>query len=188
MLNKSAADLPRTRQFDGIEVDEGTHERPDMPRHFAVCRSCHAREATLEAGLPSALPKNVSLADLMEAPCESTAAELTDSDGLKFCEIFDSRTSYLIHCQMHNLQFDTLRRAKHSSMMTLFHLHNQSHLINLTSCSFCQGDVPAGTGYRCETCGDVESCEACYDAGHASSHQHPLVVCSLYMLICVESK
>lgn len=175
VLNKSAADLPRTRQFDGIEVDEGTHERPDLPRHFAVCTACYAREEALPAGSPSTLPKNVSLADLMQAPCDATAAEIPDADKLKFCDIFDSRTSYLIHCQTNHLQFDTLRRAKHSSMMTLFHLHNQD-IMNLTSCSFCQGDVPAGTGYRCEMCTDVESCETCYQAGSSASHNHPLVV------------
>jgi hypothetical protein len=78
VLNKKREDLPRSRHFDGIPVD-GAAERADIPRMFAVCNDCRAREATAaETGGTSALPRQVTLVDLDEAPCEPTGEVLPD--------------------------------------------------------------------------------------------------------------
>jgi E1A/CREB-binding protein len=99
-------------------------------------------------------------------------------DKLRACDLFDARTAYLSRCQEQNLQFDTLRRAKHSSMMTLFHLHNPEHATPPTACAMCQNDVVPGTGWKCETCAEgFEVCANCYHSGAASrQHPHRLVV------------
>jgi Zinc finger, ZZ type len=98
-------------------------------------------------------------------------------DKYKVCELFDARTAYLQRCQEQNLQFDTLRRAKHSSMMTLFLLHNPEHSALMpTSCAACQRDVPPGTGWKCEQCPDFELCPGCYGEGQGNQHPHKLVV------------
>jgi hypothetical protein len=105
-------------------------------------------------------------------------------DQGKVCDLFDARTTYLTLCQTHNLQYDTLRRAKHSSMMTLFHLHNPDHPAYPTTCASCQRDVQPGTGYKCESCPEYEVCGNCYAAGAHRQHPHPLVVRCAARCIC----
>lgn len=49
-----------------------------------------------------------------------------DEDEPQDTEMFESRQQFLNYCQTNNFQFDELRRAKHATMMLLFHLHNPS--------------------------------------------------------------
>jgi hypothetical protein len=78
VLNKKREDLPRSRHFDGIALDDdGVHERPDVPRHFAVCSECYSREGLHETGTGQ-LPKHVSVSDLAREPCCPTGAEVED--------------------------------------------------------------------------------------------------------------
>jgi hypothetical protein len=76
-------------------------------------------------------------------------------------------------CQGNNYQFDTLRRAKHSSMMILWHLHNPSIPAYAHTCNACESDIGCGTRWHCETCYDFDICDACRTAG--SKHDHPLI-------------
>ena len=92
------------------------------------------------------------------------------------CDIFDARTSFLSLCQGQFLQFDTLRRAKHSTMMTLYHLHNPDQEMMSTTCTNCSSEIPANQGWRCKECADYELCNNCYQAGHGHRHPHPLMV------------
>lgn len=62
----------------------------------------------------------------------------TDSGtALRACPIADARQGLLEFSQFRNLEFDTVRRAKYSSSVLLYHLHN--------------GDAP-GVTPRCTTC------------------------------------
>ncbi|KAK6134971.1 hypothetical protein DH2020_031255 [Rehmannia glutinosa] len=49
-------------------------------------------------------------------------------------EFFDTRQAFLSLCQGNHYQYDTLRRAKHSSMMVLYHLHNPTAPAFVTTC------------------------------------------------------
>eukprot|EP00957_Ditylum_brightwellii_P053244 4037393-Ditylum_brightwellii.AAC.1 len=57
--------------------------------------------------------------------------------------IADSRHALLEFSQRSHLQFDTLRRAKYSSAILLYQLHNQSRKNPglVPSCTSCRGDI-----------------------------------------------
>ena len=62
------------------------------------------------------------------------------------CDFFDTRQGFLRMCQGNNYQADTLRRAKHSSMMVLWHLHNPSIPAYAHACNACEADIPRQPG------------------------------------------
>ena len=53
-------------------------------------------------------------------------------------EIFETRQAFLSLCQGNHYQFDSLRRAKHSSMMVLYHLHNPNAPAWASACNKCR--------------------------------------------------
>lgn len=71
-------------------------------------------------------------------------------------------------------QFDSLRRAKHSSMMVLYHLHNPEAPAFSSTCNFCHVEIEPGTGMRCTVCSDFDMCKNCH--GNGMRHEHPMVV------------
>jgi E1A/CREB-binding protein len=81
------------------------------------------------------------------------------------------------------LQFDSLRRAKHSSMMVLYHLHNPEAPAFSSTCNFCNVEIEPGTGLRCTVCTDFDMCKNCKAAG--MQHEHPMVVSGDSDRLCV---
>jgi len=76
--------------------------------------------------------------------------------------------------QGNHYQFDSLRRAKHSSMMVLYHLHNPNAPAWASTCNKCGQEIEQGTGFRCSVCSDFDMCSGCRANGQ--THEHPLVV------------
>ncbi|CAM8877032.1 unnamed protein product [Rhodiola kirilowii] len=97
-----------------------------------------------------------------------------DEDKIIESEIFDTRHAFLNLCQGNHYQFDTLRRAKHSSMMLLYHLHNPAVPTFVTVCNICHRDIEAGHGLRCEVCFEYEICSGCYKKHGDAVHSHKL--------------
>ncbi|KAL3624661.1 hypothetical protein CASFOL_031329 [Castilleja foliolosa] len=109
-------------------------------------------------------------------PVEITGVteDTKDKDEILESEFFDTRQAFLSLCQGNHYQYDTLRRAKHSSMMVLYHLHNPSAPAFVTTCNACHLDIETGQGWRCETCPDYDVCNACYMKDGGIDHPHKL--------------
>lgn len=84
-------------------------------------------------------------------------------------------------CQGNHYQFDTIRRAKHSSAMVLYHLHNPDAPAFASTCNNCSMEIEAGQGFRCVQCTDFDLCANCKHSGLVV-HAHPLVVGTLLLM------
>jgi len=102
-----------------------------------------------------------------------------DVDDVQECEHFDTRQSFLNLCQGNHYQFDQLRRAKHSSMMVLYHLHNPDAPKFVLNCNLCHMDILTGTRHHCEIC-DIDFCHGCVSQHGKELHpEHILRASSL---------
>ncbi|GMH41340.1 hypothetical protein BSKO_09250 [Bryopsis sp. KO-2023] len=157
----------RERRFEGIRLDgPGSQQSLD---NLQLCSRCYGE--AVAAG-DSALPGNSRISDLKLDIIEKIPM-VKDDDGDMACEILESRHNFLSLCKGNHYQFDTLRRAKHSTMMVLYHLHNPMAPAFASSCNSCQKEMEPGCGYRCSVCNDFDMCQDCKDAG--VHHEHPLV-------------
>ncbi|ERN03959.1 histone acetyltransferase HAC1 [Amborella trichopoda] len=143
-------------------------------RNFQLCDRCYDAEQKLEE--KDRHPINNSREKHVLSPVEinDVPADTKDKDEILESEFFDTRQAFLSLCQGNHYQYDTLRRAKHSSMMILYHLHNPTEPAFVTTCNICQHDIEAGQGWRCEVCPDYDVCNACYQKQGAVDHPHKL--------------
>jgi Histone acetylation protein/TAZ zinc finger/Zinc finger, ZZ type len=89
--------------------------------------------------------------------------DTTDEDPPLESEMFESRQQFLNYCQTTHCQFDELRRAKHSTVMVLFQLHNPTAPKFLQQCGACYRDITHGIRYHCNQCSNFDLCEDCYE-------------------------
>lgn len=99
--------------------------------------------------------------DLYQLP--KVVPDTTDEDSPFESELFESRQQFLNYCQTTHSQFDELRRAKHTSLMVLFLLHNPSAPKFVQQCGACYNDITHGLRYHCRNCSNFDLCESCYD-------------------------
>ena len=78
------------------------------------------------------------------------------------CEFLNNRQAFLNLCRGNHYQFDELRRAKHTSMMVLWHLHNRDAPKFVQQCVVCNREILSGKRFHCNTCPEYDLCEECY--------------------------
>ena len=174
------------KSFDGISLDKpGQASREFSITRFQLCQSCYDRESSSPSKSscsdpslkPLGLPTGIKLEDLVPEECPIIPPNV-DEDPDMDSEFFDTRQQYLSLCQGNHYQFDTLRRARHSSMMSLYHLHNPSEPAFTASCNICQAEVQPGESYRCTKCPDFDMCGNCFRRSQMDrrlAHAHPLI-------------
>jgi hypothetical protein len=111
------------------------------------------------------------------APCFegiSLLRDTADPDAIVHAPFVDTRHTFLEMCQYRHYQFDSLRRAKYSSMMLLFHLHRpwqNSLRPRCVSCKHLIKDVR----WHCELCDNFDLCCSCTAQDVGVLHPHLLI-------------
>lgn len=85
-----------------------------------------------------------------------------DEDMQSESELFENRQLMLNYCQTNHFQFDELRRAKHSTLMVLYQLHNPTAPKFVQQCGACHRDIADGARFMCNSCSNFNFCQACY--------------------------
>lgn len=162
------------RKFEGIKLEGGVVAPVAPVSQLTLCPNCYGAESqAFSTQQPSRLPAGVTPMDLYMEKLEQQEQWPGEPDPTIENEFFETRQTFLSLCQGNHYQFDTLRRAKHSSMMVLYHLHNPSAPAFTTSCNVCGLEIEPGQGFRCSVCQDFDLCSSCE---RNVGHPHPLVV------------
>lgn len=150
-----------------IETSETIDPKEDMKLDEAEAKD------TTEVLNADVIPSSEGIKNDLFCPVPIDKDDTEDVDDVQESEHFDTRQSVLNLCQGNHYQFDQLRRAKHTSMMVLYHIHNPDAPKFVPTCHHCHKDLIAGVRYRCESC-DVDYCQQCIQQLGSKIHAHPL--------------
>ncbi|CAH2033413.1 unnamed protein product [Thlaspi arvense] len=142
-------------------------------KNFQICDKCNQMEQKRAEKERHPINQKVKHT-LSPVAIKGVPFEIEDEDGNIESEFFDNRQAFLSLCQGNNYQYDTLRRAKHSSMMILYHLHNPSAPAFATTCTICQQEVENSQIWHCQVCTGYDVCNACYPKA-STNHSHKLI-------------
>ncbi|KAL8193422.1 hypothetical protein R6Q57_026557 [Mikania cordata] len=109
---------------------------------------------------------------LYEVVVNDVTLDTKDTDDVFVNSFFETRDAFLNKCQKSHFQFDTLSRAKYSSMMILYHLIYKP--VIKPTCTACHTDVVVELCWQCDTCAKYYICESCYKMRHGAYHPHRL--------------
>ncbi|KAL9247202.1 hypothetical protein vseg_020658 [Gypsophila vaccaria] len=145
----------------------------ELCKNFQLCDRCYEEEQKRDDRERHPVNQKVKHG-LRKIEITDVPEDTQDKDEILESEFFDTRQAFLSLCQGNHYQYDTLRRAKHSSMMVLYHLHNPTAPAFVTTCNMCHLDIETGQGWRCETCPDYDVCNSCYQKDGGIDHPHKL--------------
>ncbi|VDL59849.1 unnamed protein product [Hymenolepis diminuta] len=94
---------------------------------------------------------------------------ISDPDALISSELMDSRDSFLQMAREKHLEFSSLRRAKYSTLVMLYELHNEGKQSFLYTCNVCKDQIE--TRWHCNECDEYDLCNLCYKT---ENHPHPM--------------
>ncbi|KAG0516051.1 hypothetical protein BDA96_10G329800 [Sorghum bicolor] len=141
-------------------------------KSFSICDNCYNAEQLCDEKERHPI-NSADLHTLHPVEIDGVPKDTKDRDGILESEFFYTRQAFLSLCQGNNYQYDTLRAAKHSSMMLLYHLHNPTEPAFVSTCNVCKNDIKTGEEWRCKEC-DYDECAACYKHNSGTNHFHKL--------------
>ncbi|XP_059670555.1 histone acetyltransferase HAC1-like isoform X2 [Cornus florida] len=140
-------------------------------KNVQLCERCHAvKQNVNEDGTHTSQSGRRHL--LSQVVVDDVSADTEDNDLSFDNDFFEIRHTFLNFCQENNYQFDTLRHAKHSSLMILYHLRSMIAPSSGTNCSICHKDIIVNQGWHCETCPEFDVCAACYQTRNGECRVH----------------
>ncbi|RZC63095.1 hypothetical protein C5167_024863, partial [Papaver somniferum] len=142
---------------------------------FQLCDKCYGVEKKLEDKDKHPISSNDKHV-FHPVEVRDVAENTEDKDEIQHSEFLDTRQSFLSLCRENHYQFNTLRRAKHSSMMVLYHLHNPTSFAFGSTCNVCQQYTEAGQIWRCGICRDYDVCNSCFQMDGGVNHPHKLTI------------
>ncbi|XP_045818200.1 histone acetyltransferase HAC1-like [Trifolium pratense] len=135
-------------------------------KKFQECERCHSSDVHTS--------KNGEVHTLCQVVVNDIPSNTKNNDDIILeSGLFENRNTFLSFCQKYLFQFDTLRRAKYSSMMILYYLNNPT-LVTVGTCSICCAYNVFQECWKCEICPECTICSACYKDRGADCHVHKL--------------
>ncbi|KRZ44067.1 CREB-binding protein, partial [Trichinella pseudospiralis] len=92
---------------------------------------------------------------------------ISDADRLTSCKLISSRNQFFSMAKEFKWEFNSLRRAKFSTMAICYRLHN-CDMESIPICIKCRTDFAS---WHCTFCEDFNCCQLCYDS---TSHHHSM--------------
>ncbi|KAL4652178.1 hypothetical protein ACB092_01G214600 [Castanea dentata] len=143
-------------------------------KNFQLCERCHDEKKNLYGmDTHTSMSKDKHL--LSQVMVDDVPSVTKDEDITLDTGLFENRHTFLSFCQGNHYQFDTLRRAKHSSMMILHHLHNPTLETTETNCRNCLKDTTVDQSRGSGICPELVVSAACNQEKGRSCHNHELI-------------
>ncbi|CAL8140273.1 unnamed protein product [Prunus armeniaca] len=156
-------------------------------KNFHLCERCHEAERKI-SGRDMHISVNMEQHVLSQVLVENVLSDTKDEDVISNSRLLENRHTFLSLCEKNHYQFDTLRRAKYSSIMILHHLQNGTVLTAGNTCSICHKDAVVAQSWVCEICPEFGVCAACYQEKGSSCHSHKLTQSSTTVSCRTESR
>jgi E1A/CREB-binding protein len=189
-VGETSADGNKEPGDDKIKAEPSTDASPPVDENKDAAKKQGVTTVSMEErkGKFAAMARKRGLDDTGDdtsVKCEPAPITVKDSKGRMVkvldddaeemdCEFLNNRQAFLNLCQGNHYQFDQVRRAKHSSMMVLWHLHNRDAPKFVQQCATCSREILTGFRFHCPTCADFDQCQECEQNPKIMKHQHPL--------------
>lgn len=158
----------RNRHFvAAIERGDDVSNWPDDDTYLGEQISsdrCDSYDDRTEIGYDNSKQHEINGKETTTAITTTSIGSTVEEDPQFESDMFENRLLFLNYCQSNNCQFDELRRAKHSTMMILYQLHNPSEPKFVQRCAGCACDIVTGNRFHCNICPNYDLCQSCHGA------------------------